>query len=91
MPHAARVVLLAPFVLAGPLLLLADAVLRLLRLGPVGWPLAAGLLVSVGWLSRCTWRRSLAWWATTKAPVRTVPSPARPRPVSPRHHVRRGH
>jgi hypothetical protein len=74
--HPGLVLLLAPLVLVAPLMLLAEAVLTLLRLGPVGWPLTAGLLWAVWWSTRWSWRRSCAWWATTKAPVRpmtTVP------------------
>ncbi len=73
--------LLAPLVLVAPLLLLAEAVVTLLRLGPVGWPLAAGLLWSVCWSSRWSCRRTWAWWATTKAPVRPMRhlTPAHPR------------
>lgn len=76
-------VLLAPLVLVGPLLLLAEAVLALLRLGPWGWPLAAALVVAVLWTVRQGWRRVCSWWATTKAPVRTDPTRSAERPVSP--------
>jgi hypothetical protein len=64
------VVLLAPLVLVAPLLLLTQAVLALVSRGPLGWPLAAGLVVAVLWSSRWSWRRARAWWATTRAPVR---------------------
>lgn len=79
MPHPGLVLLFAPLVLAAPLLLLAEAVVTLLRLGPLGWPLAAGLLWTVWAATRWSWRRTCAWWATTKAPVR----PMRPAPVRP--------
>lgn len=90
MPHPVPVVMLAPLVLVGPLLLLAEAVLALLRLGPLGWPLAAALLYAVWWSSRWAWNRSRTWWAGTKAPGRTASAPVRPRPAPPRHHLPRG-
>lgn len=62
--------LLAPLVLVGPLLLLAEAVLTLLALGPLGWPLAVALVLAVLWSCRRVWRRARTWWASTKAPVR---------------------
>jgi hypothetical protein len=64
------VLLLAPLVLVGPLLLLAEVELALLRLGPPGWVAAVALLLGVGWACRQGWRRTRRWWATTKAPVK---------------------
>ena len=76
----ASVLLLAPLVLAGPLLLLAEAVVTLSRRGPLGWLLAAILVLAVLWSTRWLCRRTRAWWATTRAPVR----PMRSRPEAPR-------
>ena len=62
--------LLLPLVLAGPLLMLATAVVALWAHGPLGW-LAAVLLVGATlWLSRAAVRVCLRWWRSTKAPVR---------------------
>lgn len=61
-----------PFVLAAPLLLLAEAVVTLWAYGPLGWLGAVLLLVAVVVTSRLLVRRVLRWWAGTKAPVREV-------------------
>ena len=62
--------LLLPLVLAGPLLMLATAVVALWAHGPLGW-LAAVLLVAAAlWVCRATVRVCLRWWRGTKAPVR---------------------
>ena len=60
-----------PLVLAGPLLVLATAVVALWSHGPLGW-LAAVLLVLVVSAAATWWcvgavRR---WWRSTKAPVK---------------------
>ena len=68
--------LLLPFVLVGPLLMLATAVVALSAHGPVGWVASAGLVVGVLLVTRWTVRAALRWWAGTKAPVRT-PVPGR--------------
>jgi len=60
---------LAPLVLIGPLLLLADVVWRLLQRGPLGWLAAAALLYAVWWATTRLLRAARRWWASTKAPV----------------------
>ena len=60
---------LAPLVLIGPLLLLADAVWRLLHAGPLGWVGAVALLYGVWWTTTRSVRAVRRWWASTKAPV----------------------
>lgn len=74
------VLLLAPLVLVGPLLLLAEAVLTLGRYGPPGWLAAAALVLAVLWASGWVWQRTRRWWATTRAPTRTGPAPRGPGP-----------
>lgn len=64
-----RVVLLVvPALLAGPLLLLAAAVVGLSAYGPLGWLASAALLVAVWRMTSWCVRRVRAWWRTTKAP-----------------------
>ena len=84
--------LLAPLVLAGPLLLLAEAVVVLSRYGPLGWLAALALVVAVVAASRWAVRTTLRWWATTAAPPAPVSGgtgpaaaerPARPAGSSP--------
>ena len=60
---------LAPLVLIGPLLLLADTVWRLLHRGPLGWVGAVALLWIVWEASTRSVRATRRWWASTKAPV----------------------
>lgn len=62
--------LLLPLLLAGPLLMLATAVVALWAHGPVGWLAAVLLVLAVLWLCRWSLRLSLRWWRSTKAPVR---------------------
>lgn len=84
MRHADRVTLLAPFLLAGPLLLLAIAVVALWSYGPLGW-LAAVLLV-VGVLAATWWstKAVLRWWRGTKvAEPRRQLTPAERRRLPP--------
>ena len=71
--------LLLPFLLAGPVLVLATAVVALAAHGPLGWLAGALLVGTVLWVLRWSWRMSVRWWRSTKAPVR-APVPARPRP-----------
>lgn len=66
--------LLAPLVLAGPVLLLLSALVALWAHGPLGWLAAGALLATVVLVSRSLCRRSLRWWRSTKAPERTTPS-----------------
>jgi hypothetical protein len=61
-------VLALPALLAGPLLLLAAAVVALCSTGPLGWLAAVGLVVAVIWASAWSVRRVGAWWRTTRAP-----------------------
>ena len=70
LPHPGRVALLLPLVLAGPLLMLATAVVALWAHGPLGWLAAVLLVVACLWVSRALVRVSLRWWRGTKAPVR---------------------
>lgn len=62
--------LLAPFVLAGPLLMLATAVVALSAHGPLGWVASVALVVGVLLGARWAVRAGRRWWAGTKAPVR---------------------
>lgn len=62
--------LLLPFVLIGPLLMLATAVVALSAHGPLGWIASALLVVGVGLATRWAVRAAVRWWAGTKAPVR---------------------
>ena len=80
MPHPGGVLLLAPLVVVGPLLLLVEAVVTLARLGPAGWVAGAALVLAVLWTSRWTWRRTRRWWAGTRVESR---APSSPRPVPP--------
>lgn len=59
-----------PFVLVGPLLMLATAVVALSAHGPLGWVASVGLVASVVLITRWAVRAALRWWAGTKAPVR---------------------
>lgn len=68
--------LLLPFVLVGPLLMLATAVVALSAHGPLGWVASVLLVVAVVLGTRWAVRTALRWWAGTKAPVRT-PVPGR--------------
>ena len=70
---------MVPLVLIGPGLVLLEAVVGLAARGPLGWLAAAALLVAVWKASAWTVRRTLRWWASTKAPDRTPEAP-RPRP-----------
>ena len=56
--------------LAGPLLLLATAVVALWSHGPLGWLAAVLLVVAVVVACLWGWRVTRRWWAGTKAPVR---------------------
>lgn len=70
------VTVFAPLLLAGPLLLLAIAVVALWSWGPLGW-IAAVLLVVV--VLAGTWwstRAVLRWWRTTKVAPRPQVRPA---------------
>lgn len=69
--------LLAPLVLAGPLLLLASALVALTARGPLGWLAAGALLAALGVLGREVVRRTRAWWRSTKVPEQTAPRPRR--------------
>lgn len=71
------VFLLAPLVLAGPVLLLLAALAALWAHGPLGWLAAVLLLVSVGVVLRVLVRWTRAWWRSTKAPVRRAPQARR--------------
>ena len=71
--------LLLPFVLVGPLLMLATAVVALSAHGPVGWVASAALVIGVLLTTRWAVRAVLRWWASTKAPVR-APAPGRGSP-----------
>lgn len=59
-----------PFVLVGPLLMLATAVVALSAHGPLGWAASAALVLAVLLGTRWAVRAALRWWASTKAPVR---------------------
>ena len=61
--------------LAGPLLLLATAVVALWSYGPLGWLASVALVTAVAGALRWTLRIVLRWWRTTKAPEQ---HPARP-------------
>ena len=65
--------------LIGPLLLLATTVVTLWSYGPLGWLASVLLVVAIAWALRFTARRTLRWWRSTKAPVRTQVSPAQAR------------
>ncbi len=69
--HPGAVTLLMPFVLVGPLLMLATAVVALWQYGPAGWLASVLLVLAVLLATRWTWRAVRRWWAGTKAPVRT--------------------
>ena len=69
LPQAGRVTLLLPFVLVGPVMLLAAAMHGLAAHGPVGWGAALLLLVGVLDGTRRLSRATRSWWASTKAPV----------------------
>ena len=71
--------LFLPFLLAGPVLMLATAVVALWAHGPLGWLASLGLLAGVAWSMRAGCRLCLRWWRSTKAPVRE-PTPARSAP-----------
>ena len=68
------VLLVVPALLAGPLLLLAAAVVGLSAHGPLGWLASAALLVAVWRATAWCVRRVRAWWRTTKAPDLVVPA-----------------
>lgn len=70
MAHAEGVALLLPFVLAGPLLVLATACVALWSYGPLGWIAAVLLVLAVVAVSWLVLRLALRWWRSTKAPVR---------------------
>lgn len=59
-----------PFLLAGPLLMLATACVALWAYGPLGWIAAVLLVVAVLAVTRLACRACLRWWRGTKAPVR---------------------
>lgn len=69
----------ALLVLLGPLLLLATTVVSLWSYGPLGWVASVLLVSGIAWATRWTGRRTLRWWRSTKAPVRTSVSPAQVR------------
>ena len=69
----------AVLALLGPLLLLATTVVGLWSYGPLGWVASVLLVAAVAYATRWTARRTLRWWRSTKAPVRTQVSPAQAR------------
>jgi hypothetical protein len=69
------VLLVVPALLAGPLLLLAAAVVDLGGRGPLGWLAAAALLAAVWVATSWCARRTAAWWRTTRAPDLVLPPP----------------
>jgi len=73
------VTLLLPFVLVGPVMLLAAAMHGLAAHGPGGWVAALALLVGVAEGTRRLSRAARAWWASTKAPVLPPRARAGPR------------
>ena len=62
--------LVVPALLAGPLLLLAAAVVGLSAHGPLGWVASALLLVAVWTGTAWCVRRVRTWWRGTRAPDR---------------------
>ena len=69
--------MLLPFVLVGPLLMLATAIVSLSAHGPLGWLASLALVLAV--LLGTWWAVQVArrWWAGTKAPIRpSVPGRA---------------
>ena len=66
----------AVLALAGPLLLLASAVVGLWAFGPLGWLASVVLVASVAGGCRWTCRLALRWWRTTKVPERPQVRPA---------------
>jgi hypothetical protein len=65
------VLLLAPLLVALPLLVLADLCLRLGAQGPAGWVAAAGLVAALACATPRGVRRAWRWWGSTRAPART--------------------
>ena len=63
-------------VLAGPLLMLATAVVSLCRQGPLGWVAAGALLAAVVGVCLVTVKLLLRWWRTTKVAPRPQVRPA---------------
>lgn len=72
----------AVLVLAAPMLLLATAVVALVRFGPLGWLAALLLIVTVALACRLSFRLLRRWWRGTRAPtsVRVGPAERRRRP-----------
>ena len=65
-----------PFILVGPLLMIATAVVALWRHGPLGWVASVLFVGSLLQAARWSVRTVRRWWAGTKAPVRK-PVPGR--------------
>lgn len=76
MAHHHDVPVFGVLVLAGPLLLLATAVVSLCRQGVLGWVAAGALLAAVGAACVGTVRLVLRWWAGTKVAPRPQVRPA---------------
>jgi hypothetical protein len=73
------VLLFAPLVLIGPVMLLAVTVVGLWSYGPLGWGASVLLVAAVAGGIRWTTRLTVRWWRSTKAPVRTQLTPAQAR------------
>lgn len=76
MAHDHEVPVFGVLVLAGPLLMLATAVVSLCRQGPLGWVAAGALLAAVVAAVVVTVQVVLRWWASTKVPARPQVRPA---------------
>ena len=69
--------MMLPFVLVGPLLMLATAIVSLFAHGPLGWLASLVLVLAVLLGTRWAVRAARRWWVGTKAPVRpSVPGRA---------------
>ena len=76
MPQPGRVAVFAVLALAGPLLLLATAVVGLWSRGPLGWVASVLLVAAVAAACRWSVRVVRRWWAGTRAPVQQQVRPA---------------
>ena len=76
MAHHRDVPVFGVLVLAGPLLMLATAVVTLCQQGPLGWVAAGGLIAAVGWAVVVTVQVVLRWWRSTKVTSRPQVRPA---------------
>ena len=76
MAHDHHVPVFGVLALAGPLLMLATAVVTLCQQGPLGWLAAGGLLATVGWVVVVSVQVVLRWWRSTKVAPRVQVRPA---------------